>query len=357
MPIDQKTKKNLEIPVSFFHNIYDNGFRDGAPNFAFNGIKRYGEFALVLRQYSTTNFATKESAPLFCPTEFTGPRGLLNTTIAGILVVDNDGVLNIRAVVDLFASDGIECIAYTTASNQHGERFRVIVPIAATIRSEGYRPAVDALVDYIDTIAPGWKTAKNEEGKYALDPSKLSPESMFYVPGLYKTAGTNEFHYIDGAILAAKDWVTAFPQPEPRPAPIPGAAPRPIIYPAADDDERHAKCLAAVAVISPDIERDRWLNVGKVLKDELGEGEGFNVWDSWSRGSHKYKPREMANVWRSFNRPYVVKIATLFKYADDSDPSWRKPFIKVIDRYGHLISYESAKEMQAELLGKQEEDL
>ena len=49
--------------------------------------------------------------------------------------------------------------------------------------------------------------------------------------------------------------------------------------------------------ISPD-SREDWVKVGAVIKHELGDG-GWPVWDDWSQGSDRYRPKDAAAVWRS----------------------------------------------------------
>jgi hypothetical protein len=341
MPNDIDYKINLPIPLSLFRSKYDNGYDGGQPNFGFNNVMPYGNVLRLLYMYATEEeFPSKASAPLFCPTVFDGSRAMLNATVSGMLVLDSDGMIQLGDVVQMFRSDGLEAIIYSSASNQNGDRMRIAVPLTETIDAVTYIKAVLALTDYVGTLNPKWKAPNG-----GLDRSKLNPWSMFYVPGQYKCVGDNQFHYVEGMIGSAKDWIETYPQPvEPLPAPRPK---KPVTQ-VDDEDERRAKCRACLAVISPDIGRDQWLNVGKILKDEFGEGDGFGLWDEWSSGSSKYRRREMAAVWRSFRRPGVVTIGTLFKYADNFDRTWRKPFIKVIDHWGHLKGYDSVEEMRAD---------
>jgi KaiC/GvpD/RAD55 family RecA-like ATPase len=68
--------------------------------------------------------------------------------------------------------------------------------------------------------------------------------------------------------------------------------------------EQIAECLA---VIDPDLPRDKWLQVGMALHHEfLGSDEGFDLWDAWSSkggNSSKYTNRDdLLATWRSFGR-------------------------------------------------------
>ena len=57
------------------------------------------------------------------------------------------------------------------------------------------------------------------------------------------------------------------------------------------------KYIDALKYISPDSYED-WITVGMALKHE---GLSVDVWDSWSRGSSKYREGECAAKWNSFN--------------------------------------------------------
>jgi len=59
----------------------------------------------------------------------------------------------------------------------------------------------------------------------------------------------------------------------------------------------------------PSDDRDLWVKVGGILKDELGE-TGFAVWDDWSRTSDRYVERDARDVWRSLGKtPNVLASA------------------------------------------------
>lgn len=66
-------------------------------------------------------------------------------------------------------------------------------------------------------------------------------------------------------------------------------------------------------------DRETWVTCGMAVKDELGEA-GFDLWDEWSAGSHKYKPSVSRVTWRSFRRSGVT-IASLYKLAMEG--GWR----------------------------------
>ena len=73
---------------------------------------------------------------------------------------------------------------------------------------------------------------------------------------------------------------------------------------------------AALYSISPE-DRDTWVKVGMALKSELGDG-GFNLWDSWSRQSDRYKAADARAVWRSIKGRYNgVSIGSLYHLAKE----------------------------------------
>lgn len=101
--------------------------------------------------------------------------------------------------------------------------------------------------------------------------------------------------------------------------------------PAEDDDllsihlaEPMGLSAAEIAEILKDLpedwveDRDLWLQAGMALHHEhRGSEAGFQVWDTWSRGSDKYQEKDQRRVWKSFgdHRGRPVRMATLKKAA------------------------------------------
>lgn len=85
--------------------------------------------------------------------------------------------------------------------------------------------------------------------------------------------------------------------------------------------------------ISPDCSRDEWLSIGMGLRDEYGD-IAYSVWDKWSQGGSKYKPREMQNIWRSFNNSGYT-IATVVYLAQQA---------------GYIKRYENLKPVATEVV-------
>ena len=75
-----------------------------------------------------------------------------------------------------------------------------------------------------------------------------------------------------------------------------------------------------------DNDHDTWVNVGKALKDALGE-HGRALWDRWSRGREgKYDAKEQDAKWRSFEESgagfdALLQIAKEYGYQPYRKPS------------------------------------
>ena len=75
--------------------------------------------------------------------------------------------------------------------------------------------------------------------------------------------------------------------------------------------------LTAALYSIPAEDRDTWVEVGMALKSELGDG-GFDLWDSWSRQSDRYKAADARAVWRSIKGRYNgVSIGSLYHLAKE----------------------------------------
>jgi hypothetical protein len=75
---------------------------------------------------------------------------------------------------------------------------------------------------------------------------------------------------------------------------------------------------AALRVLDPDVEYDRWVAAGMALHAKYPEadGHGFNAWDSWSSRGKKYPGRDKLEMkWRTFKPGGGVNLASLFALA------------------------------------------
>ena len=70
--------------------------------------------------------------------------------------------------------------------------------------------------------------------------------------------------------------------------------------------------------IDPDINRSTWFAIGCALFKELGDESGFALWNDWSSGGKKYKPREMEQQWHSIAKAngYDYSIDTIYRAYD-----------------------------------------
>ena len=103
--------------------------------------------------------------------------------------------------------------------------------------------------------------------------------------------------------------------------------------------------IEALDYISPD-DYETWFKVGMALKQE---GFGVEVWDSWSRGSTKYKQGECERKWKSFNRSDITG-GTIVQWAKDngymtnSAMDWDDFFDEDVGRGGRIIDHEIVKQ-------------
>lgn len=82
------------------------------------------------------------------------------------------------------------------------------------------------------------------------------------------------------------------------------------------DSRRVASLQEALRYIGSD-EREVWVRVGQAIHNEMPGEAGFLIWDTWSKSSSKYDPRDQLRVWRSFKHKGLagVGINTVFAMA------------------------------------------
>ena len=69
---------------------------------------------------------------------------------------------------------------------------------------------------------------------------------------------------------------------------------------------------SALNALDADISREKWVRIGMALKSELGDAEGFQLFDAWSQtASHVYDAKECASTWKSIRDGGGVNIGTL----------------------------------------------
>ncbi len=240
MENEQRSQDELEIPVSLFKSIHDYGARrpfwlkganeaeretnawvvdyddistdcpDNA-DFLDNRVTTWEGLVKVMTNFSKIPFADKKAAPLFASTQFKtvirwdndrgrpykGFRNQQNAQTSAMVVIDEDRGLHYKAVVEYFRDNELEAIIHTTASNTTGERFHIIIPLLNPVSFTEHKQVVLAVCRFLD---PDWVP----------DTTKLTCDSMFYVPGCYDGAD-NHFVHIKGGVLGAEHWLEIAP--------------------------------------------------------------------------------------------------------------------------------------------------
>ena len=181
----------LVMPISFFNSVHDNGSKGFFGGL--NGEIPWRDLCKGLENFASIPFAHKAEAPLFAPTVFAGTRREKNATRSALAVIDADGGFEYGSAVEFLTEHEIEAILYTTASNQDGSRFRIMVPLFEPVDPETQKAVVKAVCTL---LKPGWKP----------DTSKNNCYSLFYVPGRYAGA-QNEFAHVKGSIFSAEAWL------------------------------------------------------------------------------------------------------------------------------------------------------
>lgn len=79
--------------------------------------------------------------------------------------------------------------------------------------------------------------------------------------------------------------------------------------------------LEMLSVLDPDIGHADWLKIGMAIHHET-RGEGFDLWDQWSRGGSKY-PGDLSGRWETFGRNAgpAVTINSLVQMANSNGAS------------------------------------
>lgn len=66
-----------------------------------------------------------------------------------------------------------------------------------------------------------------------------------------------------------------------------------------------------------DVDYDTWLRVGMAIKSQYPDGDGLEIWDSWSRQGNRYKAGECKIRWNGFSLSGSVRAGSLFHYAKE----------------------------------------
>lgn len=97
------------------------------------------------------------------------------------------------------------------------------------------------------------------------------------------------------------------------------------------DDLTADTIASALHAISPDLARSEWARLGMALKSELGDAEGFDLFDSWSKLGQGYDAKDCRDTWKSIREGGGVNIGTLIYRAQQN--GW-----KFDDERAHLTA-------------------
>lgn len=73
--------------------------------------------------------------------------------------------------------------------------------------------------------------------------------------------------------------------------------------------------IQAALTFIPSDDRDLWLRIGMALKSELGDGEGFAMFEKWSESAASFDAKAAKASWKSFKPSGAITIATLIAEA------------------------------------------
>lgn len=95
------------------------------------------------------------------------------------------------------------------------------------------------------------------------------------------------------------------------------------------------------------------------IKSHFGES-GFDIWDSWSQGDDRYKPREAKTRWKSFKGGSArgkVSIGTILHWAFERGFKIDRPNMSVEEREKFRIEQEARRAQLAEQWAKEEKEM
>jgi putative DNA primase/helicase len=88
--------------------------------------------------------------------------------------------------------------------------------------------------------------------------------------------------------------------------------------------------------LDPSMDRDPWLKVGMALHAEFGP-EGFELFDTWSRGGGNYKAADVRDTFRSFeDTGGGIGFGTLVQMAEQA--GWDKPKLTKHKTYDQVMT-------------------
>jgi hypothetical protein len=252
------------------------------------------------------------------------PKGTLRNN-ANVLAVDGiegdyDGeVIGIAEAAALLKAADIAAVLYSSPSHTPNKpRWRVLCPLSTTAAPEERERLCARLNSALGGLLSG----------------ETFTLSQSYYFGLVDGASAPVVTVVDGRGLdaAAELDASAIGRHGEPYRPDAAIAPAPTTAEDGDDDDWHWQppadwdridaALAAIPIADADQQetggRDMWLRVGQALHNASGGGdEGFERWDTWSRGGAKYNARHIQRDWKSFRSDArkQVRIGTLYDLA------------------------------------------
>ena len=103
--------------------------------------------------------------------------------------------------------------------------------------------------------------------------------------------------------------------------------------PSSSDDKVNVDLLATLvaAIPNPNLDWGSWNKIGMAIYAETdGDDAGFEIFDTWSRKSSKYRASVTWKKWQSLHNspPDRIGAGTLFFEANAAAPDWLKHFDK-----------------------------
>ncbi len=102
---------------------------------------------------------------------------------------------------------------------------------------------------------------------------------------------------------------------------------------------------SAISCIDP-ADRETWLQVGFGINSEFPDGDGFALWDEWSRGTSRgnYNEREQRYAWSKFQPGAGINVETVFQLAYSSGWHGYQESVELTGELADALSGTSTRE-------------
>jgi phage/plasmid-associated DNA primase len=259
-------------------------------------------------------------------------RTNLNVQHLTAIVVEHDaGTVSFDEALTILAKAGVRALIYTSPSHSaEKQRWRVILPLSY----DAAKTRHDILVATVNGMFSG----------------ALSSESFVLSQSYYfGSVDHNPEHrceIVDGEFLdvANRLYAGSIFQDGSR---VGDDSPMQRVRDEANNNDRHdgansfsraghgvpddpAKVTFALNQISSDIPyytKDGgpgWMTMGAAVASEVEYDEGFKIFDAWSKTSTRYNATTISERWDAFCEMSFISIGTLYHFADQANPGWRK---------------------------------